>query len=87
MWEVFKKRAEARGVTFREAMEAAIRNLADAVKLEAPVIWPHTKTGKSHPIQMHFEVRDVMHGLVEQTGYKQNIVVLAAMQRWMEKTE
>jgi hypothetical protein len=92
MWEAFKTCAAGRDKTFREALEDAISRLEVAVTLGSPVIWPHIKkkdkdAPASHPVQMHDDVRQVMRGLVERTGYKQNIVVLAAMQRWMEKVE
>jgi hypothetical protein len=86
-WEGFKARAKARGMTFQAATEAAIGNLAEAIAQGEPISWPHAMGGKVHPVQMHHEVRDVMHWIVKQTGHRQNVVVLAAMLRWMERND
>lgn len=104
VWTQFKSKADERGVSFRLAMEEAIRNLAKQVGDGGRQKWDipttnfyfamdksnfagmfrlHTTTAKGHPVQMHHEVRDVLHQIVKTTGYKQNIVVLNAMVWWI----
>jgi hypothetical protein len=107
VWTQFKSKADERGLTFRLAMEEAIRNLAKKVAEGERQTWEipgtdlylavdksnlagmfrlHTTTAKSHPIQMHYEVRDILQDVVKTTGYKKNIVILNAMAWWIVNT-
>jgi hypothetical protein len=84
-WEAFHRHAEDKGITYREAMETAVAELAQAVQAGETIIWPHATGGKKHPIQIHHEAHDTVKAIVEQTKMRQNVVFLAAMERWMRK--
>jgi hypothetical protein len=84
IWEAFKMRADEASITDREAMEAAINALAEAVRAGKNVNWPHTKHAPLHSIRTHESVKAKLKTLVKQTGLKQSVVVLAAMKLWME---
>jgi|tagenome__1003787_1003787.scaffolds.fasta_scaffold20730610_2 hypothetical protein len=87
VWDSFKIRADEANITDREAMEAAIRALAEAVRAGKEVNWPHTKHAPLHSIRTHESVKTELKILVKQTGLKQSVVVLAAMKLWMENRE
>jgi hypothetical protein len=84
-WEAFHRHAEDSGMTYREAMEAAVADLAAAVKAGEDIIWPHATGGKKHPIQIHHEAHDAVKAIMAQTKMRQNVVFLAAMERWVAK--
>src|SRR5690242_4200663 len=42
----------------------------------------HTSGSKTHPLEMHYEVLDLLREIARTSGYKQNVVVLNAMMWW-----
>jgi hypothetical protein len=85
MWDAFEKKAKDQGLTNKDAMEASIRRFAEAVRSGRPVTWPAPRTGKRRAVQMHHLVREEMRALIREFGYRQNVVILAAMQQWLDK--
>jgi hypothetical protein len=84
-WQAFKKQAESQGFTYREAMETAIRDIAEASRSGEVIVWPHPKPAKSRAVQIHHEVQELLHQLMKELGLKQNVIVLEAMARWLKK--
>jgi len=68
-------------------MEAAIQALAVSVKSGEDIPWPPTKRGKVEVIRTHETIHNELKALVKETGYRQNVVVLAAMQRWLNSNK
>jgi hypothetical protein len=87
IWQAFKARADERGMTDRKAMEAAILELAEAVHAGEDLAWPHTRKAPLHTLRTHEAVKARLRELVDETGLKQSVVVLAAIRRWMAKEE
>jgi hypothetical protein len=84
-WQEFKRQADSQGFTYREAMEAAIRDIAAASRSGENIVWPHPKSARSRPVQLHHEVQELLHQLMSELGLKQNVIVLGAMMRWLER--
>ena len=84
-WQAFKARADERGMADREAMEAAILELAGAVRAGGDVAWPHSRKAPLHTLRTHEAVKARLREIVDETGLKQSVVVLAALRRWMAK--
>jgi hypothetical protein len=85
IWESFRKRADATGVTYREAIEAAIHDLITDVQEDRQIIWYPPQPGGPFPFQIHEKVREELRALVKKVNYRQNVVLLTAIQRWLEK--
>jgi hypothetical protein len=85
IWQVFKARVDARGMTGREAMEAPILEPAKAVRAGEDHAWPHTRKAPLHTLRMHGAVKARLRELVNGTGLKQSAVGLAAIRRRMAK--
>src|SRR4051794_20877685 len=81
-WDAFKDAADQRDVTYRDAMESAIADLAAAVRSGSDIDWRPIKIAPSRPIRIHSDTRAIINTLIEQTGYHQNVIVATAMQRW-----
>src|SRR3954454_1143856 len=58
IWESFRKRADATGVTYREAIEAAIHDLITDVQEDRQIIWYPPQPGGPFPFQIHEKVRE-----------------------------
>jgi hypothetical protein len=103
VWQRFKEEAAGRGLTFRDAIEQAIRDFARRVEADRNEeinnsrldyyfrLQPSYSTGlfrlhstgaRSHPVQMHHEVLNLVRKIIVETGHKQNAVVLNAMMWW-----
>lgn len=86
-WDAFHQQAERAGLTYREAIEVAVRDLAAAVRAGEAMTWPHATGGKKRPVQIHHEAHDEVKAVVALTKMRQNVVFLAAIERWMKKEE
>jgi len=69
-WQAFKARADARGMTDREAMEAAILELAEAVRAGEDHAWPHPRKAPLHTFRTHGAVKARLRELVDEAGLK-----------------
>lgn len=85
LWDAFKARADELNMTDREAMEEAIRDVVAAARAGEPVEWPHPMGPLTRAIRIHEEVLNEARALRKDLGYKLNVVLLAAMTRWMKK--
>lgn len=85
VWNRFKNTADTRGITDREAAEEAIRDLSAAVEKGDKIEWQPAKTGSPHSVRAHEEVWSEIQALTEKTGFRQNVLILTAITRWMEK--
>jgi plastocyanin len=85
VWDRFKKTADGRGVTDREAAEAAIGELAAAVKVGERIEWQPAKSAPPHSLRAHEDMWAEVAALTESTGFRQNVVIMTAMLRWLEK--
>lgn len=85
-WEAFHKKAENTGLTYREAMEAAIADLAAAVRSGEKINWPHATGGPKKPLQIHYEAHGEVKVITALTKMRQNVVFLAAIERWTTKS-
>jgi hypothetical protein len=83
IWDAFHRKAEASGLTYREAMEEAVGLLEAAVRAGKTIIWPHPVGGQSRPVQMHHEAVDTVRGLAQELKLRQNVVFQAAIERWL----
>ena len=84
-WDAFKARAKREKLPYKEALEQAIRDLADAARRGEDVDWQPVKVAPSRPVKMHDDIRNLINELVEEFSYKQNVVVATAMNRWMNR--
>ena len=84
-WEAFHKKAEDAGLTYREAMEAANTDLAAAVRSGEKINWPHATGGPKKPLQIHYETHGEVKAIMALTKMRQNVVFLAAIERWTAK--
>jgi hypothetical protein len=85
LWDAFKARADELNMTDREAMEEAIRDVVAAARAGEAVDWPHPTGPLTRPIRIHEEVLNEARALRKELGYKLNVVMLAAMKRWIKK--
>lgn len=84
MWGEFKRTAERRGLTHREAAESAINQLSADVAAKTPVDWIPVRGALSHSIRAHEAVWRKVLDLARTSGYRQNIIILTALKRWMD---
>ena len=84
-WDAFKARAKREKLPYKDALEQAIRDLADAARRGEDVDWQPVKVAPSRPVKMHDDIRNLINELVEEFSYKQNVVVATAMHRWMNR--
>jgi hypothetical protein len=84
-WEAFHMKAEKDGLTYRKAMEAAITDLAAAVRSGEKIEWPHATGGPKKPLQIHYQAHGEVKVIMALTKMRQNVVFLAAIERWTAK--
>lgn len=84
-WHKFKHTAKERGLTHREAAEEAIRDLSAAVASGQEVHWEPLKTGAPHSLRAHEERWAEVAALVEKSEYRQSVVIMTALKRWIDK--
>jgi hypothetical protein len=83
LWDAFRDMNEKMGITVRSAIEEAVSALSKEVSEGQSVVWPHPKAGRSHTVQMHESVHVEIQRMARELGYKQNIIIIAAIDRWM----
>ncbi len=85
VWDRFYAAADRKGVTGREAMEEAILDLSSDLDVGATIVWPQPTQGKRRSIEVHDSIRSTLRTIMTTTLLRQNVIVLAAMQRWLAK--
>jgi hypothetical protein len=83
-WELFKRTANRRGLTYQRAMERAVAQLIADLRNKQEIVWEPSRPAKSRPIKLHHITRDQVRELAEQINYRQNVIFLTAMMRWCE---
>jgi hypothetical protein len=83
IWTQFKRQAGCRGMTHREAAEDAINRLSASHAAREPIEWQPVRGALSHSIRTHEAVWRKVLDMVDASGYRQNVVVLTALKRWM----
>jgi len=86
-WDDFRDMTERLRVTVRAALEEAIGDLVRDVEAGKAITWPHTKSGKSHTLQLHEKMHLELQRMVRDLGYRQNVIVIAAIERWMAQRQ
>jgi hypothetical protein len=85
VWKAFYSRADVLNLTIRNAVEDAMLGLVKAVDNGEAIVWPHPRHGRTRTIQMHEQVLAEVQRLMTTLDLRQNVIVLAAIQRWLEK--
>lgn len=85
-WDLFKKTARKRGLSYREAMERAVAELIADIRSGREIYWYPCRKAASRPIKIHNDTLEDIRSLVEndKIGYRQNVIFLTAMIRWAE---
>src|SRR5690349_6170802 len=79
VWVEFQKRADDLRITYRDALEEAVRDLDAAVTRGDSVVWSAVKVGRSRAIRMHAKILEIIRNIGAEHDYRQNVVVLTAM--------
>jgi hypothetical protein len=82
-WNLFKRTAKLRHFKYQQAMEHAIAELIADLRSKRDIIWEPSRPAKSRPIKIHSDTIDEVRKLVDQVGYRQNVIILTAMVRWI----
>jgi hypothetical protein len=85
-WTAFDARAKQKGITKREALEEAIRNLVADMKDGIKINWIPSKIAKSRPVKIHADVLDTARKIGGELDLRINVVMLTAMDRWVNKS-
>jgi hypothetical protein len=84
-WTAFDARAKQKGITKREALEEAIRNLVADMKDGRNINWIPSKIAKSRPVKIHADALDNARKIGSELDLRINVVMLTAMHRWVKK--
>jgi hypothetical protein len=84
-WTTFKARVERDKIKQQDAIEQAIKDLAEAVRRGDTIEWQPSKTARSRAVRMHDDTHKLINQLVDELDYKQNIVVGTALHRWAHR--
>lgn len=84
-WGRFRERARRDNMKYRDALEMAVSDFAEAVRSGVPIDWKPSKSAPSRAVRMHTDTRDLINALVKETSYKQNVVIGTAMDRWANR--
>ena len=82
-WDLFKKTAKRRKLNYRQAMERSIAELIADVRSSRDISWEPSRPAKSRPIKIHVDTIEEVRKLADQVGYRQNVIILTAMLRWV----
>lgn len=84
-WDLFKAKARRDKVQYGTALEQAIADLATAARRGDDVDWQPVKIAPSKGIRIHADTWNEVNKLVEEFGYKQNVVFATALHMWTIK--
>ncbi len=83
IWDIFKITATRKGLNYREAMERAIAELKADIRSGKQIAWEPSRSAPSRPIKIHEATQREVRELSNQIGYRQNVVFITAMLRWV----
>ena len=83
-WNLFKKAAKQRNFKYQQAMERALAELIADIRSKREITWEPSRPAKSKPIKIHADTIEEVRKLVDQVGYRQNVIILTAMLRWVD---
>jgi hypothetical protein len=86
-WTLFKKTAKQRNFKYQQAMEHALAELVADIRSNRDITWEPSRPAKSRPIKIHADTIDEVRKLVDQIGYRQNVIILTAMLRWINNPQ
>lgn len=86
-WNLFKKVAKQRHLKYQQAMERALAELVADIRSNRDITWEPSRPAKSRPIKIHEDTINEVRKLVDQVGYRQNVIILTAMLRWINNPQ
>jgi hypothetical protein len=82
-WTLFKQTAKKRNLKYQQAMEHALAQLISDIRLKHHITWEPSRPAKSKPIKIHSDTINAVRELAEKFDYRQNVIILTAMRRWI----
>jgi hypothetical protein len=86
-WSLFKQTAKQRNFKYQQAMERAVAELVADIRSNRDIVWEPSRPARSRPIKIHSDTIDEVRKLVDKVGYRQNVIILTAMLRWINNTK
>src|SRR5688500_17408575 len=88
-WSLFKRTAKQRNFKYQQAMERALAELIADIRSNREITWEPSRPARSRPIKIHADTIEEVRKLVNdpKVGYRQNVIILTAMLRWINNPQ